>query len=318
MKKFLFLFLMISSFAFAQKGPSKPDCVISGDLTIEVGSQYTYSIPGNLAQCTNCHDWDIASFTEVVEQVGDDRQNQFTIEALSTGTFTLRVTYFDEQGCHTCQITVNVIPAQVPCFEPILAGKLYCLQNPPTGTVRLDYTIMDLSNVDNITWIFNSSINPGNYNGFGFYGNNQTSIQSFNKASGFSEDFYFTSGCPTNRKICFDYIVEFEDETTCEVGYYEGTVCGFLTDDSPAPIINVSPNPATSEVTVEFSNFQNADVQLELYDIQGALILQQTVSAANLDQHLESIKLPRVSGNMVFLRVLQNNKLIETKSILVE
>ncbi len=315
MKHLFLLLLLTTSLVMGQKGPDKPACVIEGPIVD--GNLYTFSISNSLAQCIDCHDWDITGFSTpgggpVIQHSASDEKNEFTVEAISSGTFTLQVTYFNETGCHTCQKNITVTITE-PCIEPEIGGKLYCLQNPPIGTVYLDPNSVDISNINNITWIFDPNDNPGNYNGFKFLGNNQTFIQSFNKASNFSEDFTMISGCPSNRYLCLDYNIEFEDPTTCGAGYIVGSVCGYLLD--PSPFTTIFPNPADKEITVSLSNLKDKTVTLEVYNASGAKVNSKKVIITS-NEYLQQIDLSKSSGKLLLLKVVENGKVIDTKKIL--
>lgn len=121
MKKIFFLLVFV---AFSINGNSQ--CV-SGPTTLYVGQTYTFSSI-NGAQCTSCYDWDINgnptssdnSTQGNIQIVGSDIGQTVNIKILSAGTFSLTVTYFNENGCNQCtQKFTAITPVALPtqnCF----------------------------------------------------------------------------------------------------------------------------------------------------------------------------------------------------------
>lgn len=115
MKK-IYLFFAILAFCNtnAQKTSTVIGC-INGPLSIEVGQTVTYSTSA-IAQCSDCYDWDINnsptstqnSIVGNLQITSSDMNNTVMIKALSSGTGVIKLTYFDENGCHECFINVNI------------------------------------------------------------------------------------------------------------------------------------------------------------------------------------------------------------------
>lgn len=105
MKKIYLIFFL---FSFIQ---SNSQCRISGSNSLTVGQIYTFSISSSLAQCSQCHDWDINnsnnSTSGNLQINGSDMNNTVSITALSPGPFNINVTFFNETGCHTCSFSGN-------------------------------------------------------------------------------------------------------------------------------------------------------------------------------------------------------------------
>lgn len=112
MKKTLFL-LIFNAVAFISFG----QCFITGPSQFTVGQTVVYSIPTGTAQCNECYDWDInntnSSISGNVQIIGSDQGNSVSILGLSPGTFTLKVTYFDETGCHECFVNCIVVACDI-------------------------------------------------------------------------------------------------------------------------------------------------------------------------------------------------------------
>ncbi|CAM3817780.1 MULTISPECIES: T9SS type A sorting domain-containing protein [Flavobacterium] len=145
MKNLFYLVLISLTINYANS-----QCLINGPSEIIVGQTQTYSIPAN-AQCSNCYDWD--TITSNIEIVGSDQNSSVSILALGSGSFDLQLTYFDENGCHTCVLKGTCNP-NTTCCAPILTGFYECRPaGNGGGTVRFETSStceIDWSNVSNI------------------------------------------------------------------------------------------------------------------------------------------------------------------------
>lgn len=80
-----------------------------------VGQTYTFTSTGT-AQCTSCYDWDINGSTTSSDNstvgnlqiIGSDMGQSVSIKVLSTGSFTIQLTYINENGCQSCSRTFTV------------------------------------------------------------------------------------------------------------------------------------------------------------------------------------------------------------------
>ncbi len=96
-------------------------CVISGPSNMSIGESANFSVSSNLAQCSNCYDWDVPSGLSII---GSDQNNSATISASQAGTYTIVVNYINENGCNSCTKIINVCPSyDVP---NALIGEYYC------------------------------------------------------------------------------------------------------------------------------------------------------------------------------------------------
>lgn len=138
------LFLFIFTFLLLPKLHSQ---CITGPSTLAYGESGNYSIPA-LGQCNACYDWDIISGTASI--TGGDTLRNITIQATAVGTFVIKVTYFDEDGCHDCYDTV-VVPTP-PC--DINQSGIYFVNL--LGDVNLKFYTMPQGIPDNFSyeWTF--------------------------------------------------------------------------------------------------------------------------------------------------------------------
>lgn len=98
MKKIIILLIAV----FSYWGTSAQCSIIGPDSP---GSGAVYSI-SELAQCTSCYDWDVSPEGSL-EIIGSDQESSVVISCLTAGDHTISVTYFTEEGCFTCEKTVN-------------------------------------------------------------------------------------------------------------------------------------------------------------------------------------------------------------------
>lgn len=187
--------LLISSAIFAQK----PPLAISGPCSLTVGQQVTYSVPIYAAQC---YDWDInntnLSISGNVKIVGSDQSNSVTIEALSTGTFSLKVTYFNENGCNllTLGCTPTITPPQPPCDFTLTLSYNYINNN--TALLCTAQTNPNLTT--GVTYNWTATFQNGSF---------QNLTTSTNQAS---FNFYPTNAI-TNVSVHATYLSCYDDES---------------------------------------------------------------------------------------------------------
>ncbi|KFC19304.1 T9SS type A sorting domain-containing protein [Chryseobacterium sp. FH1] len=125
---FFLTFLGISSFAqFGDPQPHDPETFCNRIPKISVG-ETTVITSAAAAQCSNCYDWDInnnstSSDNQTVGNikiVGSDMNQSVTIQAVGTGSYSVRLTYFNETGCHVvdyCGTIDNCSVSNLPgCF----------------------------------------------------------------------------------------------------------------------------------------------------------------------------------------------------------
>lgn len=313
--------MLIATFSLsAQTMGPKDDCTITGPSYLEVGQQYQFSVSAN-AQCSLCYDWDISSFNlpTPASIVGDDRQQTVTIQINSPGAFELKVTFFDESGCHSCQ---RNLVGEEDCFDPIIEGKLDCGIG---GFVFLDSSTQNLSNVDQVTWTFDPNDNGSYYAGFNFTSggtifNGGQSITSTNSSTNYEVQFGMNSGatCPSNKYICFDLVVDFIDGSVCEEEYWIGPACGNLTIPQPLSDLSISPNPAADRIFVEINEKKGSTLEFLIYDLRGMLLTSTSASQIPGNTYLQELELPQTTDKMLILKILEGEHVIQTEKIILE
>jgi len=296
------------------RGLEKP-CEITSTSPIEIGQPATFEFPA-LAQCTNCYDWDVTAGTASISPPSQDQTRTVTVIPNSLA-FTLSMTYFDEEGCHTCTKQFSVDPPA--CFTPEIGGKIFCTEFPPNGVVYMDNSPTDISHMVSVTYTMNQSNNGNNYPGFawnpngGSVSNGGKTITSTNQTNKFPVTF--TSGTPCSETICLDLNIYFDDGR-CENGWFDGLVCDLLADFAPEARISVVPNPATSYIQVSLENMLSRTVELQLVDLNGALLKTQIVRNIDSNSIINEMQIPNTNSKVLFLKVIENNRVIDTKKIL--
>ena len=129
---FCFILLCISGAkALDLTSATSPPCIL-GPNTIEVGGQYVFTTSA-VAQCGDCHDWDIAGITNIASIAsGNDMTSSVTINANAVGQFTLNLTYLTENGCRTCSKTITIIEDMIDCEN---CGIDIDVATNPSGTL---------------------------------------------------------------------------------------------------------------------------------------------------------------------------------------
>lgn len=310
MKNLLFLFLMIASIATAQKN-DKPDCIISGPATVVAGVPTDFFI-SQLAQCTFCYDWDVSSLGNTVSIQGDDRKSVVTILANGSGIFNLKVTYFTETGCHTCQRNI-VIDSSPQCdFEPEFITKFDC---SPQGEGRVFLGNIDLSEVSSVTYYFEPNNNQGYYDNFAFVGGGNGIVVT---DAPFIADCTYTPGtCRPDDIITLSVTIEFESSSICETieEVYDIEV---IDHGGQKPLIDVYPNPTESLVSVELKHLKDKAIELQLLNLSGQLMSTEKLTMVPEENYTHALILPKTSEQALWLRIVENGVVIETKKILLK
>ena len=297
MKKTI-LFLILITFSYGVKA----QCNISGPSTVALGTTGTFSIP-TLAQCSQCYDWDILSNN--ISQVSTDMNNTFTISANSLGQASLRVTYFDEIGCHTCDITFEVVPVPPACCEPELQSYFVCGSwkgYGGHGAVYIAFPNCDRNSVSSIDWVISGAIfisgplsgsNSGTTSGHGSPGNidnlNCSNIQV-------QATVHYNNGCPS--------------ETLNE------TIIPSSRRRLSKNIIY--PNPTSSEIMIELDSIKNKEnLSIKLIDIDNNLeIYNKRVSKLNGKNEVTIGNLDKYRFIQVI--ILDNGKIIYQSKVIIE
>lgn len=110
MKKLSTLLLGLSAaLGFAQ-------CEILGNSTLNAGETATYSISNELAQCKQCHYWNVEGNTEII---GDNRLNLVQVRARNSGNSTISLQYFSPNGLVKCSKDVVIVKGTENAHRPL-------------------------------------------------------------------------------------------------------------------------------------------------------------------------------------------------------
>ncbi len=126
---------------------------ITGNLTIIVGQTTTFSSP--IAQCTSCYDWDINAndlssdnqTVGTIRIVGTDMGQTVQIQGVSLGSFSLKLTYFDETGCHVCCFNGTVVSGTP--LTPLPKATCFGFDPAPNGPDITDEGLLNYAYIGN-------------------------------------------------------------------------------------------------------------------------------------------------------------------------
>ena len=291
------------------------DGCITGSSDIQVGQTVTFtSIP--TAQCTSCYDWDINgdgnssdnSTVGTIKIVGSDQGKTVSIQAVSAGTFSINLTYFDETGCHTCCFTGTTSNPPPNCCKPVLSGTYVC-KGGGNGT-----GILHINNNTNCTvdWSAISQIdvwvNPG--------------YISANGGSS-SKTFYGPFTSSSNLGLTIITIGCYSD-ISAMVTYHYTNGCGNIVDEiilynsmglqdqsqeRKASDLIVSPNPTFSLIRFEGKNLEKCKVSIT--NDKGIEI----ITNKNIDHEINIADQPK---GVYYYRVTDENGLIKEGKLIKE
>lgn len=317
MKKLLLLFLFIGATMSAQeKGLERP-CQITAMSDIELGQPVNFEFPA-LGQCSNCYDWDISAGSATINSSWHDQQRIVNVTP-NSASFTLTVTYFDENGCHTCSKSFSV--SEPDCdFEPDFRTKFDC--NPQgEGTIFLEN--LDLSEVASVTYYFEPYNNQGPnntqyYQNFHFNNSSGNGLGVQTNSAPFSVGCTYTPAtCAPSDLITLNVTIEFVNGSDCETiaEVYDIQV---LDGGGRAPEVTVFPNPVKSEMDVVLQDMKNKTVSLHLYDMQGVMLSEQKNIHIQSKAYSQKIMIPDTVEGFVFLKVIEDDKVIAVKKLIRE
>lgn len=76
-------------------------------------------------------------------------------------------------------------------------------------------------------------------------------------------------------------------------------------------LINAYPNPTTDHLTLSISNFEEPNLSYQLFDMQGRLILHESITNSNTD-----ISLANLVSSTYILKIYQRNSSLKTFKII--
>lgn len=312
-KVFSFLVFFGITFIIAQKVPggSSSPCIVGPD-NLALNQTGIYSVSSALAQCTQCHDWDIDNLNVNVsgnaQITTDDRLNSVSIKRVGTGSITISITYFTETGCHSCSKTLASIGGgQVSCDATIISNH----SSPYSNVLHPELNVY----ID----VYVGYQNP-------FPNNASVSIQYNPQPSGFCH----VNCVPIIVAPFFQSAMSYQfsipvGSDGLNLGFYvpitvlytdlvTGQTCSkilnpyFKPQTHPYRMINISPNPAKSTINIESENLENLNISF--YDTFGSVViknnkLEKTISIENLKPGIYLYKIKEKDN------VIQEGKIIK-------
>ncbi|MFZ4402296.1 MAG: T9SS type A sorting domain-containing protein [Bacteroidales bacterium] len=108
---------------------------------------------------------------------------------------------------------------------------------------------------------------------------------------------------PGNPQIDDEYYLKYYKKGTVTCGFPDTTTLSIKNYEKIIPNINIYPNPATSNVTInlqQLTHLQNTTVSI--YDIQGKLLLQQNITQPQTELNIASL------AKGIYVVKVNNNK----------
>ncbi|MEO8515443.1 MAG: T9SS type A sorting domain-containing protein [Flavobacterium sp.] len=325
--------IMAHSKDISDKAPIA-DC-ISGNIYIVLGQTATFtSVP--VAQCSSCYDWDINNDTTSSDNsivgnlqiVGSDMGQTVSIKGIALGEGSLQLTYFDDKGCHQCNLIIYVIkptppPPPLPritCFgfdpatpsvnDPVLGilnmGFVNNLSSPLPYVAGITYTWYikfkngDLQTyyVQNPTFYVNctndSFSNP--VKSFGLIVSNGVTSNRYYCKSQLPLNQYDIPGFTVETQTCF-----FHEECQSETQSLKNV------SQSTFEKIKVYPNPTSSVVKFEGAGLKNYTVSI--FDSNG----NEVVKNAEIQNE---INLEKLDKGIYIYKILEINRLIQEGKVI--
>ncbi|PHS08111.1 MAG: hypothetical protein COA88_07395 [Kordia sp.] len=294
-KTILFLFLITFSFGI------KAQCNISGPLTVMLGTSATFSIP-NLAQCTECYDWDTLSSN--ISITSSDMNNTVIISANSLGQAHLQVTYFDEEGCHTCDILFDVINGDpAGCCEPELNSYFICggwKSYGGHGAIYIAFPECDRTTVSSIDWVVN---------GANFISGPLT---------GSSSGTTYGPGSPGNIDNLNCSVIQVQATVHYNNGCLSETLNETIIPSSRVSENIIYPNPTSSEIKINLDSIKNKEnITIKVIDIDS----NQEVYNKRVSRLKDSNEIT-IGGlskyRIVQVIILNNGKIVNQSKIMIK
>lgn len=320
-KVFSFLVFFGITFIIAQKvpGSSSSPCIVGPD-NLALNQTGIYSVSSALAQCTQCHDWDIDGLNVDVSSnaqiTTDDRLNTVSIKRIGTGSITIKVTYFtEEEGCKEC---IKVLPAccggngSVTCDAWVVDKFWYGYTNYTLPThdvmahIEVNYTNPFPNNASVLV-----QYDPSYPSGF-CHGN----CSPVNATPNFTGSIQYQISLPIGSYgmsigFCVPLIVTYTDLVTGQKCIKILNPC-FTKEDGGIPrknnTVNISPNPAKSILNIEGENLENLNISF--YDTFGNEVIKNSKveKTLNIDNLKPGIYLYKIKDKD---NIIQDGKIIK-------
>ena len=255
-------YLLTSLLALFSLSLGFTQCAIFGPTELASGQTVTLSIPATQGQCSECYDWDIIQGSGSI--LGSDTGNSVTVRKNASGTFTVRVTALNEDGCTSCQIIMTDPGA---CNQYSVTMNNFSL--PSNNSVLLFATTTP------------SSLTGAAYTWRVFYGDG--SQQQFTSSTRYVDVPLFAgqSIVSTRVTVSFQGCV-FSDEVTFVPPIEGGTSLSGLADRELPPSnlelqeVKAYPNPTTGELNFMGLPITGHTVSINDYQLK-AIVLDSPV-----------------------------------------
>jgi hypothetical protein len=299
MKNYFLLLLIIVMGQTIHAQIEKP--CISGPLSIELNQTGIYSVNSSLGQCSNCYDWDVSP-SSIAQIVGSDQGSSVSIRRISSGDFTISVTYLNENGCSSCEIDIieNCIPPKLNICQQF------------TSVAQNGDLILQLSQYDNqpVRYVWNAT----------YHNNTTATYDSANPPLGTNSNInYFSAQFPatvsnpiksvtvTSYKLgCPRYLITSNDYECSETVYAETLGFGKSLESSL-----IYPNPANGVIRIIDNSKSDKYKSVRILNLSGMIKLEIEITKD------KSIDISSLEKGVYIVQLINYNNDIFTEKLLV-
>lgn len=271
MRKIIFIIAMlISNISLSQ-------CVINGPNQFEVGQTVNFSVQAGIAQCIDCYDWDInnsdLTISGNLQIIGTDQNNSVQINAINTGNFSIKLTYFDETGCHFCVFDGKINPRSIDCSCIPNFDSYYVCNTNEKG--QIFNVLNSCSNSNSISSIF-IRLSCGTFTNGPLSGQAFGLINSpFSNFSLINDGLKFANcNCQNNYSITitYNYNNGCPSKTIKKMFQYDITNDILLKSSNLIELIKVYPNPTKNVINFKGEKLENYFISI--FDEKGNNVIK--------------------------------------------
>lgn len=264
----LILFFCLANLGYSQ-------CSIFGPTSLLLNQTSTFNIPSSPAQCGSCYDWDVSGSGQVI---GSDMGSSAQIRRIGSGAITISATYFDENGCHSCSVT---IPAIGGCNFTVAILNEYIdgTQSGSNLVYLLANTIPQVGSGATFTWTVT-------YQDATTY--TVTTTQSPSPIPASSNNRIVSASVVVNYLTCTASDSRIFRNPIPDIGFGSGFGSGkvqsageLISDDADEQKFKLFPNPATSNIQIEGPKL--VEHSISILDMQGKVILEESDLTKEID-----------------------------------
>lgn len=304
---FFMLFLAFLITNVYSQNLALPSCSITGPNQISLDQTATFSVASNIAQCTNCFDWDVSNANAII--VGSDINNSVAIKRVNNGEFCITNTYFGESGCNSCTKCFAAIPVNecgiIDVGTPwdlnalgdqrILITSTYELQSGWNIDVESSSFWITFSNNPSFEQYMPGVINTASGTRF------QTNL--------------FNAYCNNPVIKARVVIVAYNSAgQTCTVEKTHNNMyaCGSPGGDDWPPSFTIVPNPIEENFSIKIDNKNLRNLEIQIFDKQQKLVKSFTTNELNK----ELFNVNDIESGVYYIRISSENQILYQEKLI--